>query len=202
VKEQASGLTEKVKEQASELGGRVQEGTRKARLGFWQLLEERPLVVGAATLAVGLLAGLSIPSTDVEDELMGETRDQLLDTAKETGRDVLEKGKTVAGAAVDAVQRAAAENDLSVDKLADKVKAVANEAKEAVKTEAQKQNLTPEALAGNPPQGQPQNAGGPGQPQPNQPPQQQGQAPSQQPGKPAEAKPQEQEVREPELAKR
>jgi gas vesicle protein len=192
VKEQASGLTDRVKEQASELGRGVQEGSRKARLGFWQLLEERPLVVGAATLALGLLAGLSIPSTDVEDELMGETRDQLLDTAKETGRDVLEKGKTVAGAAVDAVQRAAEENDLSVDKLADKVKAVANEAKEAVKIEAQKQNLTPEALAGNPPQGQPQNAGGPGQPQPNQPPQQ--------PGRPAEAKPQ--EVLEPELAKR
>jgi ElaB/YqjD/DUF883 family membrane-anchored ribosome-binding protein len=194
VKEQASGLTDKVKEQASELGDRVQEGTRKARLGFWQLLEERPLVVGAATLAIGLLAGLSIPSTDVEDELMGETRDQLLDTAKETGREMLDKGKTVAGAAVDAVKHAAEEQNLTVDSLAEKVKTVANEAKEAVKTEAKNQNLTPEALVG---EAKPQS------------PQQQGQ------GKPPEAKPQQvhpqppqakpeakQEVHEPELAKR
>jgi ElaB/YqjD/DUF883 family membrane-anchored ribosome-binding protein len=197
VKEQASGLTDKVKVQASELGDRVQEGTRKARLGFWQLLEERPLVVGAATLAVGLLAGLSIPSTDVEDEFMGETRDQLLDTAKETGREVMEKGKTVAGAAVDAVKHAAEEQNLTVDSLTEKVKAVANEAKEAVKTEAKNQNLTPEAL-GN----QAQNVVGEAKQEVK--PQPQGQQ-----GKPPEAKPQpvqpeaaKPEVREPELVKR
>jgi gas vesicle protein len=138
VKEQASDLTDKVKEQASDLGSRVQRGTRKARLGFWQFLEERPLAVGAATLALGLLAGLSIPSTDVEDGLMGETRDQLLDSAKETGREMLDKGKHVADAAVDAVKQAAEDQHLTVDSLSDKVKTVANQAKEAVKTEVKK----------------------------------------------------------------
>jgi len=205
VKEQASGLTDKVKEQASDLGDKVQQGTRQARLGFWQLLEERPLVVGAATLAVGLLAGLSIPSTDVEDEFMGETRDQLLDTAKETGREMLDKGKHVADAAVDAVKQAAGDQNLTVDSLADKVKTVANQAKEAVKTEAKNQNLTPEALGaqGQPgqQQGQPaqqgQQASKPaGEAKPGQP-QQQGKAPEAK--KPEAAKP---EVREPELAKR
>ena len=144
VKEQASDWTDKVKEQASELGDRVQKGTRQARLGFWQLLEERPLAVGAATLAVGLLVGLSIPSTDVEDEWMGETRDQLFDSAKETGREMLDKGKHVADAAVDAVKHAADDQNLSVDSLSDKVKTVATKAKEAVKTEARNQHLTPE----------------------------------------------------------
>jgi gas vesicle protein len=144
VKEQASELTDKVKEQASDLGTKVQRGTRKARLGFWQLLEERPLAVGAATLALGLLAGLSIPSTDVENELMGETRDQLFDSAKETGRELLDKGKHVADAAVDAVKQAAEDQHLNVDSLSDKVKTVAHQAKEAVKTEAKNQHLTPE----------------------------------------------------------
>jgi ElaB/YqjD/DUF883 family membrane-anchored ribosome-binding protein len=217
VKEQASGLTDKVKEQASDLGDRVHEGTRKAKLGFWQLLEERPLVVGAATLAVGLLAGLSIPSTDVEDEFMGETRDQLFDSAKETGREMLDKSKHVADAAVDAVKHAAEEQNLSVDSLADKVKTVANQAKEAVKTEAKNQNLTPEALGGQGqqgPQGQPaQNAAGgqggqakPGQPQPAKPAEAKpGQPQQQQQGKAPEAKQPEvakTEVREPEFAKR
>ncbi|MEA2695574.1 MAG: hypothetical protein QOJ16_4961 [Acidobacteriota bacterium] len=214
VKEQASGLTDRVKEQASGLGDKVQEGTRKARLGFWQLLEERPLVVGAATLAVGLLAGLSIPSTDVEDEFMGETRDQLLDTAKETGREMLDKGKHVAGAAVDAVKHAAEEQNLTVDTLTDKVKSVANEAKEAVKTEAKNQNLTPEALVGEvkpeAKQGQPQQQqpGKPpeAKPQQSQPQPQQAQQPQAkpQPAQPEAAKPEpvKPEVRQPELVKR
>jgi len=172
VKEQASELTDRVKEQASGLGEKVHEGTRRARLGFWQLLEERPLMVGAATLAVGLLAGLSIPSTDVEDELMGETRDQLRDSAKETGREVLEKGKQVAGAAVDAVQQAAEEQDLTVEDLTEKVKTVARQAKEAVQTEAKNQKLVPE--------------GGEAKPE----------------GKPAAQQPVHQPVEEPELARR
>jgi len=144
VKEQAADLTDRVKEQASELGDRVHEGTRRVRLGFWQLMEERPLMVGAATLAVGLLAGLAIPRTDTEDELMGETRDQLLDSAKETGREVLEKGRQVANAAVDAVKQAAEEQDLTVEGLTEKVKTVASQAKEAVQTEAKNQNLVPD----------------------------------------------------------
>jgi len=186
VKGQASDLSDVVKEQASEWGEKVQQGTRKARLGFWQLLEERPLVVGAATLAVGLLAGLSVPSTDVEDELMGETRDQLLDTAKETGQEMLDKGKQVANATVDAVKHAAEEQNLTVDSLTEKVKAVANQAKETVASEAKNQHLVPEDLA-NQLSGAPERQGQPGQPDPKR----QGQ----------EVK-QEQEVREPELAKR
>jgi ElaB/YqjD/DUF883 family membrane-anchored ribosome-binding protein len=148
VKEKAAGLTEQAREKASELGDRVQEGARQARLGFWQLLEERPLVVGAATLAAGLLIGLAIPSTEKEDELMGETRDQLLDSAKETGREVVEKGRQVASAAVDAVKQAAEEQDLTIDRLAEKVKTVASQAREAVQTEARNQNLVPEPQGG------------------------------------------------------
>jgi gas vesicle protein len=144
VREQASDLSDKVKEQASELGEKVHEGARKAQLGFWQLLEARPLMVGAATLAVGLLVGLSIPSTDVEDELMGETRDQLLDSAKDTGREVLDKGKQVANATVDAVKHAAEEQNLTVNSLTEKVKAVASQARETVASEAKNQHLVPE----------------------------------------------------------
>jgi len=34
---------------------------RRARSGFWELLERRPLVVGAAVLAAGFLLGLAFP---------------------------------------------------------------------------------------------------------------------------------------------
>ena len=55
-------------------------------------------MVGAAVLAVGVVTGLLIPSTEKEDELMGETRDHLLDEAKEAGQQALDKGKHVAEA--------------------------------------------------------------------------------------------------------
>ena len=187
-KEKASELSDTVREQASELGDRVQRGTRKARLGFWQLMEERPLVVGAATLAVGLLVGLSIPSTEAEDELMGETRDQLLDRAQESAREVLDKGKEAAGHVADRAKQVAEQEGLTPEKLADKVKHVAQEVTETAKNEAGQAlpNLAP---------------GQPGQPARQ--PQGTGQQPSGQPGNragqdvhaPAE-------VHEPELAKR
>jgi ElaB/YqjD/DUF883 family membrane-anchored ribosome-binding protein len=194
--DKVSDLSDTVREQASELGDRVQWGARKARLGFWQLMEERPLVVGAATLAVGLLVGLSIPSTEAEDELMGETRDQLLDRAQEGAREVLDKGKEAAGHVADRAKQVAEEEGLTPDKLADKVKHVAQEATETAKNEAGQAlpNLMP---------GQPQGHGAPSQPgQPGQP-RGTGQQPATQPGKPsgqdvhAPA-----EVHEPELVKR
>ncbi len=46
------------------------------------MMDENPLALGLAALAVGVVVGLSIPSTEVENQYLGETRDQLLDRAK------------------------------------------------------------------------------------------------------------------------
>ena len=50
------------------------------------------LVVGGA--AIGLLTGLLLPSTRVEDRQMGEMSDRVVDAAKDTASDALESGKT------------------------------------------------------------------------------------------------------------
>ena len=52
------------------------------------------LVVGGA--AIGLLTGLLLPSTRVEDRQMGEMSDRVVDAAKETAGEALESGKQVA----------------------------------------------------------------------------------------------------------
>lgn len=90
VADKASDLGHQVADKASELGHQATLQARRARLGFWQAMEENPLVVGAAVLALGLFIGLAIPSTDPEDELMGETRDRLLDNVKEAGYQALD----------------------------------------------------------------------------------------------------------------
>jgi gas vesicle protein len=50
--------------------------------GFERTLRENPLPAGAVALAIGLAVGLSIPSTKVEDEWMGEARDNALEGAQ------------------------------------------------------------------------------------------------------------------------
>ena len=151
-KDQALGLGHKAKDQAGQLKRKAKTQVRRARTGFWQTMEENPLLVGAATLALGVIAGLAIPSTDVEDEWMGETRDQLLDQAKELGQEALDKGKQVAGTVVDTVKHEAENQGLTPQGLVDKVKTVAQEATNTAKEEVKKQApaLAQPELAGKP----------------------------------------------------
>ncbi len=139
LKEEALGLGHKAKDQAVHLKRQAKTQVRRARTGFWQTMEEKPLLVGAATLALGVIAGLAIPSTDVEDEWLGEKRDQLLDQAKELGHEALDKGKQVAGSVVDTVKQEAETQGLTPQTLADKVKTVAQEATHTAKEEVKKQ---------------------------------------------------------------
>jgi hypothetical protein len=130
-------------ERASELSGQAREQARyqarRAQMGFWQSMEERPLAIGAAALALGVVAGLLVPSTRKEDELMGETRDHLMDRAREVGEEALEKGKQVASVAVDTLKEEAERQDLTPEKLAEKLRNVAKEATNTVKEEGRKQ---------------------------------------------------------------
>ncbi|HEY0554768.1 MAG TPA: hypothetical protein VGG20_10920, partial [Thermoanaerobaculia bacterium] len=152
VSDKASALSHQARDRASALGTQAKQQAKRARLGFWQTMEENPLMVGAAVLALGVIAGLAVPSTDKEDELMGETRDHLLDEAKEAGQQALDKGKHVAEAVADKVKQEARNQGLTPEGVVDKVKTVAKEATNTAKEEAKRQNLTPDALTN---QGQP-----------------------------------------------
>ncbi len=207
VADKASNLGHQVSDKATDLRRQAKTQVRRARVGFWQTMEENPLMVGAATLALGVIAGLLIPSTDKEDELMGETRDHLLDQVKETSQQMLDKSKHVAEAVADKVKEEARNQGLTPEGVVDKVKNVAKEATNTAKEEAQRQNLTPDTLLGQQPQ-----QGQQGQQQAKPAPQGQQAKPAQpaQPSQQAAGQPQAQgsqpsakpEVHEPELAKR
>jgi hypothetical protein len=91
----------------------------QAREQYDYYLEENPLAIGAVALAVGAAVGLSLPSTRYEGQLMGEYRQNLLDKAQNAAGDLVER-----------------------------VKEVANEAKETIKDEAQAQGLTGDKTTG------------------------------------------------------
>jgi hypothetical protein len=64
-------------------------------------MRENPVAAGAMALAIGVAAGLMIPETDREREVMGRTRDRVLDKAQTAVRtraeELHEKARDAAG---------------------------------------------------------------------------------------------------------
>jgi hypothetical protein len=143
VAETARETLETVEERSARLRERTHVRMRDAKIGFWQTLDEQPLVVGAAAIAVGLVAGLLIPGTSRENEMLGETRDEVWQRAQEKGRDVLQKGRYVAEAAVETLKTEAQQQGLTPSAIADKVRTVAHDTVDQVKQDAQREGLIP-----------------------------------------------------------
>jgi ElaB/YqjD/DUF883 family membrane-anchored ribosome-binding protein len=96
VKNKTSELAEQTQRKAGRMAGRVAEGTRMQSRRVERAFQEKPLVIGSAALALGLAAGLAIPSTQKEAELVGETRDHLVDKVKDVAEDTKSKVQQVA----------------------------------------------------------------------------------------------------------
>lgn len=59
--------------------------------------EENPVGLALGGLATGFLVGMLLPSSRLEDERVGPVADQVKETAAETGKEALDRGKEVAG---------------------------------------------------------------------------------------------------------
>lgn len=93
----ASQLTDK----AHDVGQRVQQQASEVKGQFEQLLKEQPLVLAAIGIALGAALGAALPSTRKEDELMGQTRDDLADTLKSKGQEAYAVAKDTVKQATD-----------------------------------------------------------------------------------------------------
>ena len=58
---------------------------------FGQMLRDNPLAVGAVAMAAGTAVGLALPSTQLENEYIGETSERLVDKAQEVARGAIDK---------------------------------------------------------------------------------------------------------------
>jgi len=94
-KEKVSGTVQSVKE--SVVGATPSTGEVKdvAKRGAG-IAQENPLGLAIGSIAIGFLAGMLIPTTDVENEKLGPVADQVKDQVKETGQEALDRGKQVA----------------------------------------------------------------------------------------------------------
>jgi ElaB/YqjD/DUF883 family membrane-anchored ribosome-binding protein len=117
VQDTAGQMADQVQSQASQLSNQAQYQTQRAAGGFQQMVEERPLAVAAGALALGVAVGLAVPSTPQEQQLMGQARDTLMDQAQQRVQETAGKVQSVAqeamGAAKDAAQQEAQNQNLT-----------------------------------------------------------------------------------------
>jgi hypothetical protein len=139
----ARAISHKAAQMKDQVIGGVQRGYQAGREKFVQTSQAHPLQVGLGFLAAGVLLGLALPASRKEDEWVGEAADRVKDRAKATGQDLLNRGKTVATAAAEAVKKTAAEQGLTPQALKEKVQQVASETQEAAKRSAEQQGLKP-----------------------------------------------------------
>ena len=57
--------------------------------------QQNPLGLAVGSIAAGFLAGLLIPTTDIENEKIGPIADQVKEEARSTGQEAIERGKEV-----------------------------------------------------------------------------------------------------------
>src|SRR5215217_450239 len=102
VKDKVTGARDAVTGTASRA---VPDGQRVSRMK--DTAERNPMGLAVGAAALGFVAGLMIPSTRAEDERLGQMSDRLVEAAKETAGDAVERGKQVAQDAARPQRRAA-----------------------------------------------------------------------------------------------
>jgi ElaB/YqjD/DUF883 family membrane-anchored ribosome-binding protein len=154
MKDTWSSARQTADEYSSDLGAGVRKNYRAVNQRFSQAVDEVPLGVGVGFLGLGVLAGLLLPRTETEDELMGDVADELKHEAADKGEELVERGKNVASRVADKAMEEAGNQGLTPDAasdaastLSDKVGSVLKAATEEGKEAAEDEGLTPDQAA-------------------------------------------------------
>ena len=81
------GATARAREYASESADSVRRMARRRQNQVQRMVQENPLLVGAGALMLGVAFGLAVPETEAENDLMGPTRDNMVDRARDMAHD-------------------------------------------------------------------------------------------------------------------
>jgi len=119
--ERASQLGSGVADTATEFGRAIPEKSSDllstARASLATLFNEQPLMLGAVGIAIGAGIAASLPSTDIEADVFGETSDDLKARAMDYAQQQAEHVKIVAAVTVAAVSDEAERQGLTPDGL-------------------------------------------------------------------------------------
>jgi gas vesicle protein len=105
IADKVQGAKAKITGAGSQISGAAPDaGDVKHAVG---VVQENPLGLAIGAAAVGFLAGMLIPSTNVEHEQLGPVADQVKEQVKQTGQEAIERGKQVASDIKDQAQDSA-----------------------------------------------------------------------------------------------
>lgn len=138
-KHRASDFADEAQHRARQARRQVRYGVRRAESGFDTFIHENPLAAGAIALGVGAFLGGLLPSTEKEDEWMGEMRDDVVHRAEDAAEKTMEQAKQAAGRVSDEAKSAAQEVKETTKQEAQRVKETAQSGASDMKQEARHQ---------------------------------------------------------------
>ena len=117
MKEKAGQVSDDVSGKLSATGERLNKGShdatdslreqsRKAQSSLTYMLREQPLALAAIGIALGAALGAALPSTERENQMMGQASDTLTEKVKQTASEGYEKVAQEAKGVVDEVKSA------------------------------------------------------------------------------------------------
>jgi gas vesicle protein len=140
VAERAGELKERAGERITEIGGEARRQSRRIKTNLEHAAEENPLALAIGATVVGLALGLLLPGTRRENEMMGSTRDQLVDRAEHTAERVkdaaVEAGREIKETVKSEVDQHKPEVKQAVEQAGETVKEQVKESARRVKKEA------------------------------------------------------------------
>jgi uncharacterized protein DUF3618 len=92
--------------ESRDLVQQTRQTARRAQTRLRRTWDENPFLIGAAAAVVGALVAASVPATESENRLMGETRDNLVEGVQQVVKDKVQAVENAATNAVSQVQQA------------------------------------------------------------------------------------------------
>lgn len=96
MQERAGFLAEEVQSRAGQLSRTTQYHAGRVEDRFQDMVRTNPMGMVAAAVAVGAAVGMALPSTQREDDMLGEARDNLVQQARSTTEETVQKVQRVA----------------------------------------------------------------------------------------------------------
>jgi uncharacterized protein YjbJ (UPF0337 family)/gas vesicle protein len=127
----AGDFRQQMSDRGHEFGDQMGYQARQVGRRMEHQVEDNPLMIGAVAFAVGAAVAMLMPQSRMENRYVGETRDRVMDSAKELGQDVAERAQRV-------VEEVRPELEQTARKVVDDVKQVGKEAAHELQDTAQK----------------------------------------------------------------
>lgn len=140
-KEAVSDKVQSVKEKVTGAGGRVADATPDGEQAKQQakravgIAQENPLGLAIGSVAIGFLAGMLVPSTQIEQDKIGSMAHQVREQVTDTAQTAVEHGKQVAQDAAHAATETAKESGQEhASQVQDEARQAAQDTREQIST--------------------------------------------------------------------